>query len=46
VVPVTAVPALALVAGTAALLIAGNVLTALPGRVAARTAPAVTLRAG
>ena len=44
--PVTAVPALALVAGTLALLAAGNLLTALPGQVAARTAPAVTLRAG
>jgi len=44
--PVTAVPALALMAGTLALLAAGNLLTALPGRVAARTAPAVTLRAG
>ena len=31
---------------TLALLAAGNLLTALPGRVAARTAPAVTLRAG
>jgi ABC-type lipoprotein release transport system permease subunit len=44
--PVTAVPALALAAGTLALLAAGNLLTALPGQVAARTAPAVTLRAG
>jgi putative ABC transport system permease protein len=43
--PVTAVPALALTAGTLALLAAGNLLTALPGQVAARTAPAVTLRA-
>jgi hypothetical protein len=42
---VTAVPALALLAGTLALLAAGNLLTALPGQVAARTAPAVTLRA-
>jgi putative ABC transport system permease protein len=46
VVPVTAVPALALAAGTVGLLVLGNLLTALPGRVAARTAPAVTLRAG
>jgi len=45
-VPTTAVPALALAAGTAGLLVLGNLLTALPGRVAARTAPAVTLRAG
>ena len=44
--PVTAVPGLALLAGTLALLAAGNMLTALPGQVAARTAPAVTLRAG
>ena len=43
--PATAGPALPLVAGTVALLAAGNLLTALPGRVAARTAPAVTLRA-
>jgi len=46
VVPLTAVPALALLAGALALLAAGNLLTVLPGRVAARTAPAVTLRAG
>ena len=45
IVPATVIPALPLVAGTVALLAAGNLLTALPGQVAARTAPAVTLRA-
>jgi hypothetical protein len=45
-VPVTAGPARALAAGPVGLLVLGNLLTALPGRVAARTAPAVTLRAG
>jgi predicted lysophospholipase L1 biosynthesis ABC-type transport system permease subunit len=43
--PVTAVPALALITGAAVLLAAGNLLTALPGAIAARTAPAVVLRA-
>jgi hypothetical protein len=45
VVPVTVVPALLLAAGAAVLLAVGNVLTAGPATVAARTPPAGTLRA-
>jgi hypothetical protein len=45
VVPVTVVPALLLVAGAAVLLAIGNVLTAGPATVAARTPPAGALRA-
>jgi hypothetical protein len=45
VVPVTAIPVLALVAGFLALLAAGNLLAAGPGAVAARTPAAAVLRA-
>ena len=45
VVPVTVIPGLALLAGFIALLLAGNLLTAVPATVAARTSPAVLLRA-
>jgi len=45
VVPVTVVPGLALLAGFIALLVAGNLLTAVPASIAARTKPAATLRA-
>jgi ABC-type antimicrobial peptide transport system permease subunit len=45
VVPVTVIPGLALLAGFIALLLAGNLLTAVPASVAARTTPAVLLRA-
>jgi hypothetical protein len=45
VVPVTAIPVLALVAGFLALLAAGNLLAAGPGGVAARTPAAAVLRA-
>ncbi len=45
VVPVTVVPGLALLAGFIALLVAGNLLTAVPASVAARTKPVVGLRA-
>jgi putative ABC transport system permease protein len=44
-VPVTVVPVPALLAGFAVLLVAGNLLAAVPGAVAARTPPAVMLRA-
>jgi ABC-type dipeptide/oligopeptide/nickel transport system permease component len=44
VVPVTVIPAPALLAGALVLLIAGNLLTALPATVAARTRPAALLR--
>jgi putative ABC transport system permease protein len=44
-VPVTVVPVPALLAGFAVLLMAGNLLAAVPGAVAARTPPAVMLRA-
>jgi hypothetical protein len=39
------VPVLLAVAGAAALLIAGNALTAVPGVIAARTSPSIALRA-
>jgi FtsX-like permease family len=45
VVPVTVVPGLALLAGFAGLLVAGNLVTAVPASVAARTRPAAALRA-
>jgi hypothetical protein len=45
VVPVTVVPGLALLVGVIALLAAGNLLAATPASVAARTRPAVALRA-
>jgi hypothetical protein len=45
VVPVTIVPGLALLAGFVTLLAAGNLLAAIPASVAARTKPAVMLRA-
>jgi hypothetical protein len=45
VVPVTVVPALVLVLGLAALLVAGNLLASAPATVAARTRPAAWLRA-
>jgi len=45
VVPVSAVPVLLLVAGAAALLLAGNLLTSLPGTLAARTRAALILKA-
>ncbi len=45
VVPVTVVPALVLVLGLVALLVAGNLLASGPATVAARTRPAVWLRA-
>jgi predicted lysophospholipase L1 biosynthesis ABC-type transport system permease subunit len=44
VVPVVEVPVLALVLGLAALLLAGNLLAALPAALAARTRPATELR--
>jgi hypothetical protein len=44
-VPVTAVPGLLLAAGAVILVVAGNVLTAAPGAVAASTDPAAALRA-
>jgi putative ABC transport system permease protein len=44
VVPIVEVPVLALVLGLAALVLAGNLLAALPAAVAARTRPAVELR--
>ena len=44
-VPVAVVPVLALLAGFAVLLVAGNLLAAVPGAVAARTPPAAVLRA-
>jgi FtsX-like permease family len=45
VVPVTVVPGLALLAGFLGLLAAGNLVTAVPASVAARTRPAALLRA-
>jgi hypothetical protein len=45
VVPVTVVPGIAVLAGFAALLVAGNLLAAVPASVAARTKPAAILRA-
>jgi len=45
VVPVTVVPALVLALGLVALLVAGNLLASAPATVAARTRPAVWLRA-
>jgi hypothetical protein len=44
-VPVTVVPVPALLAGFGVLLVAGNLLAAGPGAVAARTPPAAVLRA-
>jgi FtsX-like permease family len=44
-VPVTEIPLLALILGLAALAVAGNLLTAVPAAIAARTRPAVSLRA-
>jgi predicted lysophospholipase L1 biosynthesis ABC-type transport system permease subunit len=44
-VPVTEIPLLALILGLAALAVAGNLLTAVPAAIAARTRPAVFLRA-
>jgi len=44
--PVTVVPGLAPAAGFGALLLAGNLLAAIPATVAARTRPAALLRAG
>jgi hypothetical protein len=45
IVPVTAIPAILLFAGIAALLTAGNLLAAVPASIAARTRPAAILRA-
>lgn len=45
VVPVTVIPALALLAGFISLVVAGNLLAAVPASVAARTRPGVLLRA-
>lgn len=45
VVPVTVVPGIALLAGIAALLMAGNMLAAVPASIAARTKPAAVLHA-
>jgi hypothetical protein len=45
VVPVTVIPALALLAGLGCLLAAGNLLAAVPASVAARTRPAAVLQA-
>jgi len=44
VVPIVQVPALVLVLGLAALVLAGNLLASLPAAVAARTRPGVSLR--
>jgi hypothetical protein len=44
VVPIVEVPALALIGGLAALVLAGNLLAALPAAVAARTRPGAVLR--
>jgi FtsX-like permease family len=44
-VPVTEIPPLALVLGLTALAVAGNLLTAVPAAIAARTRPAASLRA-
>ena len=44
VVPVVQIPALVLVLGLAALVLAGNLLASLPAAVAARTRPGVSLR--
>jgi putative ABC transport system permease protein len=43
--PVTVVPILLAAAGAAALLMAGNALTSVPGAIAARTSPSIALRA-
>jgi hypothetical protein len=43
-VPVTVVPALVIVLGCAVVVAAGNLLTAVPATVAARTRPATWLR--
>ncbi len=45
VVPVTVIPGILLLAGFAALLVAGNLLAAVPASMAARTRPAIILRA-
>jgi hypothetical protein len=45
VVPVTEVPALALVLGLVALVVAGNLLASVPAAMAARTRPGAWLRA-
>ena len=44
-VPVTVIPGPALLAGFAGLLVAGNLLAAVPASVAARTRPTAALRA-
>ena len=44
VVPVTVIPGILLLAGFAALLVAGNLLAAVPASMAARTRPAIILR--
>jgi ABC-type antimicrobial peptide transport system permease subunit len=44
VVPIVEVPVAALILGLAALVLAGNLLAALPAAVAARTRPGVSLR--
>jgi ABC-type proline/glycine betaine transport system permease subunit len=45
VLPVTVIPGVALLAGFIALLVAGNLLTAVPASIAARTRIAAMLRA-
>ena len=45
VVPVTVFPGVALLTGFIALLVAGNLLTAVPATIAARTRPAAVLQA-
>ena len=45
VVPFTDIPLLTLIAGVAALIVAGNLLASVPGAIAARTRPARFLRA-
>ena len=42
--PIVEVPVAALVGGLVALVVAGNLLAALPAAVAARTRPGVSLR--
>ena len=44
--PIVQVPVAALAGGLAALVLAGNLLAALPATVAARTRPGASLRAG
>jgi len=43
-VPIVEVPVIALVLGLAALVLAGNLLAALPATMAARTRPSAVLR--